>query len=118
MLTEKTLARRSSRRIRRSSDESLTINDRRCTVIGVLPASFDFASVFAPGASADLFVPFALSERHNRNGNTLAVIGRLKPGVSIDGRARSLVALGKQLTAEFPRAQHAPAAGAARSTSM
>ena len=44
-----------------------------------------------------------LSDRQNRNGNTLAVIGRLKPGVSIDQARTELVAIGKQLTEEFPR---------------
>ena len=80
----------------------VTINDRPVRVIGVLPASFDFASVFTPGGAADLFVPYALSESNNRNGNTLAVIGRLKPGVSIDQARTELVALGKQLTQEYP----------------
>ncbi len=81
----------------------VTINSEPVQVIGVLPASFDFASVFAPGAPADLFVAYAMSERNNRNGNTLAVIGRLKPGVTIDQSRTELVALGKQLTAEFPQ---------------
>jgi predicted permease len=81
----------------------VTINNQPVQVIGVLPASFDFASVFTPGASVDLFTPYALSERHNRNGNTLGVIGRLKPGTSIDQARSELVTLGKQLTDEFPQ---------------
>jgi len=40
----------------------LTLNDEPVTVVGVLPASFDFASVFAPGTSVDLFTPFPLFE--------------------------------------------------------
>ena len=82
---------------------TVTINDQPVQVIGVLPASFDFAAVFTPGANADLFVPYALSERHNRDGNTLGVIGRLNPGVSVDQARAELVVLGKALTAEFPR---------------
>ena len=102
MLTEKTW------REQFAADPSIvgrvvTINDQPVQVIGVLPASFDFASVFAPGTSVDLFTPYALSEQHNRNGNTLGVIGRLKPGVSVDQARTELVALGKQLTEEFPR---------------
>jgi predicted permease len=81
----------------------VTINDRPVRVLGVLPASFDFPSVFAPGTSADLFVPYALSERNNRDGNTLAVVGRLEPGATIDQARTELAAIGKQLTAEFPR---------------
>jgi predicted permease len=82
---------------------AVTINDRPVTVIGVLPASFDFATIFTPGASADLFAPYALSEQNNLNGNTLAVIGRLKPGVTIAQARGELVSIGKQLTDEFPR---------------
>jgi predicted permease len=81
----------------------LTINDKPVQVIGVLPVSFDFASVFAPGTNVDLFTPYALGEQNNRNGNTLGMIGRLKPGESVDQARTELVALGKQLTEEFPR---------------
>lgn len=34
---------------------TLTLNNRPVTVIGVLPASFDFASVFAPATPIDVF---------------------------------------------------------------
>jgi len=82
---------------------TLTIDDAPATVIGVLPASFDFASVFAPGTTVDLFSPFPLSEETNRSCNTLAVVGRRKPNVPIERVRGELVAIGKQLTAEFPR---------------
>jgi predicted permease len=52
------------------------------TVVGVLPASFDFGAVFAPGKKVDLFVP-AVMDFWKTWGNTLAVVGRLKPGVTI-----------------------------------
>jgi predicted permease len=81
----------------------VTINDTPVQVIGVLPPSFDFASVFTPGTNVDLFTPYASSERNDRDGNTLGVIGRLKPGVSVGAARTDLVALGKQLTEEYPR---------------
>ncbi len=61
----------------------LTLNDRPFTVVGVMPASFDFASVFAPGSRTDLFFPLPLTPEVNRQGNTLSMIARLKPGVSV-----------------------------------
>jgi predicted permease len=61
----------------------LTLNNEPVNVVGVLPASFDFASVFAPGSHIDLYSPFPLSDETNRWGNTLAIIGRLKPGVAL-----------------------------------
>ena len=90
--------------------KAITLNEQPVTVIGVLPPSFDFSSVFTPGAAADLFVPYALSENNNRRGNTLATIGRLKPGVSIErantGARRPRKAADRGVSA----AEYAPAA--------
>ena len=33
------------------------LNDEPHTIVGVLPESFDFASVFAPGSRFDLYFP-------------------------------------------------------------
>ena len=79
---------------------SLTLNDAATTVVGVMPATFDFASVFAPGGHFDLYFPFPLSPETNRWGNTMALIGRLKPGVTVaqaQGDTRTVAA---QLTRE------------------
>ena len=70
----------------------LTINDRPVTVAGVLPRSFDFSTVFAPGTHVDLYTPFPLTPETNRWGNTLAIIGRLKPGVGL-GAAKAELAI-------------------------
>jgi predicted permease len=52
------------------------------TVVGVLPATFDFGAVFSPGMPVDFFVP-AYMDFWRTWGNTVAVLGRLKPGVSV-----------------------------------
>jgi predicted permease len=61
---------------------AITLNGRPVTVVGVLPASFDFGSVFAPGQRFDVFLPAVMDEMRNW-GNTLAIVGRLKPGISV-----------------------------------
>jgi len=61
---------------------SIDLNLRPTTIVGVLPASFDFGSVFSPGARLDLFVPAVMDDIRNW-GNTLAMLGRLKPGVTL-----------------------------------
>ncbi len=61
----------------------LTLNDRPFTVVGVMPPSFDFGSVFAPGTRMDLFLPLPLTPAVDRMGNTLSLVGRLKPGVTV-----------------------------------
>src|SRR6478672_1937960 len=78
---------------------SLTLNDEPHTVVGVLPASFDFASVFAPGSHFDLYFPFPLSQETNRWGNTMAIIGRLKPGVSADRAEAEVRTLAARISA-------------------
>jgi predicted permease len=80
----------------------LTINDEPVTVAGVLPASFDMASAFAPGSHFDLYFPFPLSDETNRWGNTMAIIGRLKPGVSIGRAEAELKILAEQITRAHP----------------
>ncbi|MBZ5592863.1 MAG: ABC transporter permease [Acidobacteriia bacterium] len=80
----------------------LTMNDAPVTVIGVMPASFDFASVFAPASHLDLYFPFPMSAETNRWGNTLAIIGRLKPGVTVRSAQAELTILSKQLTKAHP----------------
>ena len=52
------------------------------TVVGVLPASFDFGAVFSPGVKVDLFVPLNLDYERNW-GNIVTLLGRLKPGVTL-----------------------------------
>jgi predicted permease len=60
----------------------IDLNDTPVTVVGVLPDSFDFGSVFSPGAKIDLYTP-VIMEVIRDEGNTLALVGRLKPGVSL-----------------------------------
>jgi predicted permease len=82
--------------------KSITLNNAPQTVVGVLPPSFDFGSVFAPGTRIDLFVPFPLTEANDRQGNTLALIGRLRPGATIAGADAELAVLSPQITAAHP----------------
>ena len=60
----------------------IDLNKTPVTVIGVLPASFDFGSVFSPGFKVDMYGPVIYDDIRDE-GNTMALIGRLKPGVSV-----------------------------------
>jgi putative ABC transport system permease protein len=62
---------------------TITLNDKSTVVAGVLPATFDFSTVFTPGSRVDMLVPFPITPETDRWGNTLAVIGRLRPNVSV-----------------------------------
>ena len=80
----------------------LTLNNQPVTVIGVLPASFDFASVFAPGTPIDTFIPWPLTDNTKPAGNTMAIVGRLKPGATVDGAQAEFTVLAKQLDSQHP----------------
>jgi putative ABC transport system permease protein len=82
--------------------QSITLNDKPTIVVGVLPASFDFASVFSPGSRIDLLTPFPVADQTDRWGNTLAVIGRLKPGVTIGSAQAELDLIDDRLHQQDP----------------
>ena len=82
--------------------KTLRLNDLSVTVVGVMPASFDFASSFAPGTRVDLYRPFPLTEETDRMGNTSAIVGRLKPGVTLENAQADFTRLGPQIHAQHP----------------
>jgi putative ABC transport system permease protein len=81
---------------------SITLNNEPTAVVGVLPAWFDFASTFAPASRVDFLQPFPISDETDRWGNTLAIIGRLKPGVTIAGAKADLDRVNAQLKQADP----------------
>lgn len=70
--------------------KSISLDGTPTTIVGVLPPSFDFGGLFTPGRPADLFLPYPLSLENNRRGNTLALIGRLKPGIDMSTAAADI----------------------------
>jgi predicted permease len=79
---------------------ALSFDGGPVTVVGVLPATFDFATVFTPGSRVDMFEPLPLSPEINRQGNTVAIIGRLKPGATVESARAETAVLGKILQQE------------------
>ena len=69
---------------------SIALNNEPNEVVGVLPPSFDFASTFAPHTRIDFLRPFPISDETDRWGNTLSMIGRLKPGASTESAQAEL----------------------------
>jgi predicted permease len=62
--------------------KAIDLNGMPITVVGVLPAGFDFGAVFSPGLKVDLFTPLDLDYERN-SGNITTLFGRLKPGVTV-----------------------------------
>ena len=82
--------------------QKLTLNNQPVTVIGVLPASFDFASVFAPGTPIDAFIPWPLADKAKPAGNSMSIVGRLKPGVTVQSAQAEFNVLAQQLVNQHP----------------
>ncbi len=61
----------------------VVVNDRPATIVGVMPPTFDFGSVFAPGIQIEIYMP-AVFDVLREWGNTMAVIGRLQPGMTLE----------------------------------
>ncbi|MGC4053580.1 MAG: ABC transporter permease [Paludibaculum sp.] len=62
--------------------KAITLDNRPVTVVGVMPLDFG-STLLDPGLRVDLYVPLPLTADVNRLGNSLAMIGRLRPGVTI-----------------------------------
>ena len=80
----------------------LTLDNQPVVVAGVLPASFDFGAIFTPGTQVDIFVPWPLADPAKPQGNTMRLVGRLKPGATVEAAQAEMTALGKQLEREHP----------------
>ncbi len=83
--------------------KSVTLNSLAWTVVGVLPASFDFSCAFTPGAtSVDFLHPYHDTPKYDNWGNMMAVVGRLKPDVSVAAAQADLDLLNQQLGVAHP----------------
>ena len=77
--------------------QTVTLNNQPNTIVGVLPATFDFDAIFTPGSEADVLYPFALSPETARYGNTVFSIGRLRPGVTVQQAQTELTVISERL---------------------
>lgn len=80
---------------------TVNLNNQAVTLVGVLPQSFDFASVFSPGLRVDFFIPAYMDEIRNW-GNTVAIVARLKPGISLSQAQAEANYLSPQFRAAHP----------------
>jgi predicted permease len=80
---------------------TVNLDNHSVTIIGVLPRSFDFASVFSPGLRVDFFIPAYMDEIRNW-GNTVAIVARLKPGVTLGQAQAEVNILSPQFRAAHP----------------
>src|ERR1700731_690980 len=80
--------------------QTITLNDRPYTVIGVMPAGFAF-----PSTRTQVWEPIAFNaaERKTRDTMFIDVVARLKPGVSIDQARANMNAVARSQTERYPK---------------
>ncbi|HET9033600.1 MAG TPA: ABC transporter permease [Dokdonella sp.] len=81
---------------------TITIDNGPVRINGVLPADFDFDSIFTPESSVQMLTPYPLVDQTNNYGNTLFAIARLKPGVGIAQAGADLKNLSTRLSESDP----------------
>ncbi len=83
--------------------KTLTLDGAPYEVVGVVPATFRFPS----DERTDVYVPLVPPEEmeRNRGNHSLAVVGRLRPGVTLEAANAELRQLAAQLAAAHPEQQ-------------
>jgi putative ABC transport system permease protein len=89
---------------------SVRLNGIQTTVIGVMPADFEFQSPWFRGNEYELWAPLALDpDPSSRGSHWLGTIGRLKPGVTLQSADAELKAIGARLSQAYPESNlHKP----------
>lgn len=79
--------------------KTLTLDGDSYTVLGVMPANFNFPE------KAELWIPLSFSpdEMNDRSYNHLSVIGRMKPGVSLQQAQMEMSTIANRLAQQYPQ---------------
>ena len=85
---------------------SIVVDDKACTVVGVLPAGFvlPYDSFIRLTEPVDLYQPIAFDhpEAQIRRFHSLRLIGRLKPGVTLEEAQAEMDVVARQLAGTYP----------------
>jgi putative ABC transport system permease protein len=80
-------------------NRTINLDDQQVTVIGVMPPSrglrFRDNEIWAP-------IAFTAEQAQNRKGRIINVMGRLKPGVTIEQARTEMSAIGDRLALQYP----------------
>ena len=79
----------------------LRLNKQDTTIVGVMPANFEFYTSRQEGRSYDIWLPRMLRSQ-NRGSQWLLCMARLKESVSFEEAEVEIKTIGSQLAAEYP----------------
>ena len=81
---------------------NIRLDGQDCTVVGVMPANFEFYCPWTDARAVDLWVPLRLARGGDRGNHGLLAVGRLKPGATVDRTNAELRVLSARLAAAYP----------------
>ncbi len=83
---------------------TIRLNGADATVVGIMPAGFEFAAPWMRTEDCQVWLPYRFSEkeRKQRDSHYLCGVARLKPGVTVGAADAEVKAIGKKLTALYP----------------
>lgn len=86
--------------------QQITLDQRAYTVVGIMPAGFTIPSV-AQAEGVDVWIPLAPDDADYKEQPRapLAIIGRLKPGVSVNAAQVEMAALNQQIDPVLAKTQ-------------
>ena len=86
--------------------KALTFDSGVWQIVGVMPPDFVLPVTSRGAAAVDMWVPYVVAERDKTRGNSrsyhLPVLGRLKPGVTVDQAQAKMDQITAGLAASFP----------------
>jgi putative ABC transport system permease protein len=83
--------------------KALNLDGEAHTVVGIMPAGFDFPAGFASIQPPDFWQPLRLDPAQpNRGAHYLRIVGRLKPGVTMAAAQAEMTAIARKLEQQHP----------------
>ncbi len=84
--------------------QTLTLDAKPYTVIGVLPPWLKYPGLMMPQTGADIWIPYLVSPSQNvRTFANLRLVGRLKPGVTTAQAQTDVDVVARRLEQQYPR---------------
>lgn len=83
---------------------TVRLNSTDVTVVGIMPAGFEFAAPWMRTDDCQVWLPrsFDENELKQRDSHYLCGVGRLKPGVTVGAADAEIKAIGQRLSALYP----------------
>ena len=82
---------------------TIRIDGRSVTVVGIMPASFEFAAPWRRGIDIQIWTPLQLANRHSdRGSHGLCALARLKEGITPGAADAEVKSIGQRLAAAYP----------------